>query len=294
MTRGGRTEGTGGLVSTFSRMDSGHSILLLVHKEPDQVRRLVRALSHPRLRILVHVDAKFDSEPFRCEGAELLERRRVVDWSGFGGVRAALDCMEHLGRTGGTRTLTLLTGQDYPLRPAEEIVRNLDLVDRECIDLGWSGEDRRYRYEVFWAYPREQRFLRRNWDRIRRHLWYRRRFARRIPRGLEFLCGSAYWTLTWQGISDVLRFVASRPDVVRFFENTFASDEMFFQMVLKAAGREACVPPHHYIAWEPGARHPGVLGIADLPAILSSGKLFARKFEKDDPVLDELDRVAGR
>lgn len=259
------------------------------------MRRLVRALRHPRLRIRIHVDAKFDSEPFRCEGAELVAVRRRVSWAGFGGVRAVLDCMEHLDRTGGADTLTLLTGQDYPLHCAQEIVRRLDAVDLECIDCGWSGEDRRYRYEVFWAYPDEQPFLRRNWDRFRRHFWYRRRNWRKLPHGMEFLCGSAYWTLTSSGISEILRFVRSRPDVVRFFENTFASDEMFFQMVLKAAGRgERIGQDNHYINWRPGTRHPETLGVADLESMRSSGKLFARKFLRDDPVLDELDRAAGR
>jgi hypothetical protein len=46
-----------------------------------------------------------------------------------------------------------------------------------------------------------------------------------------------------------------------------------------------------YSEWQGGGAHPQILGINDLPAIMSSGAHFARKFEAGTPVLDEIDQM---
>jgi hypothetical protein len=49
-----------------------------------------------------------------------------------------------------------------------------------------------------------------------------------------------------------------------------------------------------YAEWLGGGSHPQNLGMSDLPALLSSGAHFARKFVEGSPVLDELDRLLDR
>ncbi|KAL3714869.1 hypothetical protein ACJRO7_006727 [Eucalyptus globulus] len=52
----------------------------------------------------------------------------------------------------------------------------------------------------------------------------------------------------------------------------------------------------HYIAWDnPPKQHPRVLSVKDFDKMLKSNAPFARKFEKDDPVLDRIDKeLLGR
>jgi hypothetical protein len=272
------------------------AILLVVHRNPEQVRRLVERLRHPEVDVFLHVDARCDPAPFALSGATLLERRFPICWSGFGFVRTCLAWFETLEAQGSRHArFTLLSGQDYPLRPISEIVDGFRRLDGECIDVGWSGEDRRYRYEVFWVHPPELGFARGAVDRILRRFWYRHHHWRRLPRGLEFACGSAFCSLTRQGVAHILERVRREPRLVRFFENTFAPEEMFFQMLLwNSPLRERIVPDTHYIDWKLRLEHPKTLGREDLEAMLSSGRFFARKFEPDSPVLDDLDRIAEK
>jgi hypothetical protein len=93
-------------------------------------------------------------------------------------------------------------------------------------------------------------------------------------------------------VEHVQRVVETRPDVVRFFEHAFIPDELFFQTVLmNSAHAESIVDDNlRYIDW---AAHPGpkILREEDLPRLLVSDKLFARKFDAtvDADVLDRLD-----
>ena len=137
-------------------------------------------------------------------------------------------------------------------------------------------------------------FLRRFVDRLLRRFWYRHHHWRRMPAGLEVACGSAFFTLSALGVAHILERVGNEPRLVRFFENTFAPDEMFFHILLANSPlRDRILPANHYIDWRLRLEHPKTLGTEDLDAMLSSGQFFARKFEPDSPVLDELDRACG-
>jgi len=272
-----------------------HSILLIVHRDPDHVRRLVRRLRHPLVDVWLHVDAKAgDPAPYTGEGGILLPRRHSIAWAGFGCVQATLDWLRAANARGDCGRFTILSGQDYPLRDIGEIVERLGDGDRERIETVFDPADRRYRYQALWANPSELPPLRRTWVRVVRKLWYRGRLIRVLPRDLVFAWGSAYWTLGADAVAWILAFLRERPDVERFFQHTFAPDEMFFHTLLASSPfRDRLSPGVHHIDWSGGGAHPKLLGMEDLPALRSSDALFARKFPAGDPVLDELDRFAG-
>ncbi|KNA25277.1 hypothetical protein SOVF_007970 isoform C [Spinacia oleracea] len=52
----------------------------------------------------------------------------------------------------------------------------------------------------------------------------------------------------------------------------------------------------HYIAWDtPPKQHPRILSMKDFDKMVKSGALFARKFARNDPVLDKIDKeLLGR
>ena len=276
-------------------MSERYAILLLVHKDPEQVRRLVDHLRHPDVDLFIHVDAKFDPAPFAMPGVVPLDRRFVVSWGGFGWMRACLGWFEALEKTAKYSRFAILSGQDYPLRPITEIVEAFHHLQGECLDLAWSSENHDYRFDVFWVHPPEMPFLRRFRDRLLRKFWYRNHHWRRLPYGLEFACGSAFWNFSAQGVSHILSRVRAQPDLIRFFENTLISDEMFFHILLwNSPLRDRIRPSTHYIDWTLRGEHPKTLEVEDLDLMLSSGALFARKFTKDAVVLDELDRRLRR
>lgn len=271
-------------------MGTRHSILIIVHRDPQQVRRLVERLRHPRVDLWLHVDAKVDAAPYLLEGVRLVRPRLAVDWAGFSCVAATLSWLR-ASATGDASTFTLLTGQDYPLRPIEAIVESLEADTAGRMDFSTSGEDRRWRYRTLWLHPRELGSLHGVAMRIARALWHRDRSCRDLPRGLDFASGSAYWTLRAAEARWVLSFLGNRPEVERFFRHTFAPDEMFFHSILAASPfRRELQPPLRHIDWSAGGSHPRTLGVQDFEALCASTALFARKFPADDPVLDLIDR----
>jgi hypothetical protein len=95
--------------------------------------------------------------------------------------------------------------------------------------------------------------------------------------------GSQWWNLSREAVEYVLGFVDRHPDFRRYHEHTLLTEEIFFQSALVGAGfegRDDLVNDNlRFMRWPAGQSHPRVLGVDDLPAMLASGKLFARKFD---------------
>ena len=99
--------------------------VLVVHKLPTQVGRLVDAVAP--CPVLVHVDARsspqiwngFQELAARRPQVQLIDRRRT-GWASWGAVDALLQALERSQSLHCTHVVHM-TGQDYPLRPVEEI-----------------------------------------------------------------------------------------------------------------------------------------------------------------------------
>lgn len=281
-------------------------------------------LRHRNLAVYLHLDAHASTDHFRstleraaADGVVLLERRRsrwggreVVDASLDGLSRAALD---------GSRYFLLISGQDFPLRPVDEI-------------LDWTGEHISTSYIEHWPIPSRQ------WrygglDRIEfytytvrgrretaiplaeaRHalnirgrlmnyaLCLRGRFQppRRFPPYVQPVGGRQWWNLSLDAVHYILSFLDAHPDYLRYHAHTLLPDEIFFQSILLgtdfALRSEIVNDSLRFMRWEADSSHPRILTEADLPTMLQSNALFARKFdvETDEPALRRLaDRVSG-
>lgn len=81
--------------------------------------------------------------------------------------------------------------------------------------------------------------------------------------------------------------------VLMYYANFISSPEGYFHTVACNAGdfRNTTVNSDlHFISWDnPPMQHPHQLTLADWDAMLASGAPFARKFPRDDPVLDRID-----
>lgn len=84
-----------------------------------------------------------------------------------------------------------------------------------------------------------------------------------------------------------------------YYVNFISSPEGYFHTVIcnnEEYRKTAISHDLHYIAWDnPPKQHPRVLSVKDFDKMLKSNAPFARKFEKDDPVLDRIDKeLLGR
>src|ERR687897_114001 len=93
--------------------------VVLMHKNPSQVGRLLRRLSTDRSTFLVHVDRRVGRDVYAdmkrhaapVPGVRFVRRRRCF-WAGFGMVRATLGALEHvLGSGAPFDHVVLISGQ---------------------------------------------------------------------------------------------------------------------------------------------------------------------------------------
>ena len=231
--------------------------------------------------------------------------RRTTRWGGRALVDVALDGLSR-GVADGCHYFLLLSGQDFPLRTIEEILRFVEAADDrsylESFALPTSrwrfgGRDRTdfYSYNVLGrretCIPRGQDTSFFNWRGrvLNQALRLRTAFKplRRYPAYVRPFGGSQWWNLSRAAAEYVFRFLDEHPDYAAYHQYTLAPDELFFQSILlgtEFTGRyEVVNDSMRFMAWPGGASHPRTLTSADLPVMLASEKLFARKF---DPAVD--------
>jgi Core-2/I-Branching enzyme len=271
--------------------------IVTAHTLPDHLVRLVRRLDSDNARFFVHVDARapasvvatVERELGGAPHVQLLPRHRC-HWASFSlvraalkGIRAILDSPEELDYG------VLLTGQDYPLRPA-------NLIERRLQDA--------HGHSFLTHRPATGRFLR----RLTRFHWHGTVLGRRmrlpnrlmpltlkrsLPAGLEPYTGSAHWCLSRECLRYIGELEARRPELIDFFRWSAVPDEQFFQTILMSSPLAETVVNDdlRYIDWSDDANSPRTLTSDDLGPLLASDALFARKFDPrvDAHVLDALD-----
>lgn len=87
--------------------------------------------------------------------------------------------------------------------------------------------------------------------------------------------------------------------ILMYYANFVSSPEGYFHTVICNTDEfqhTAISHDLHYIAWDtPPKQHPRLLTIRDFNKMVNSSSPFARKFHKDDPVLDKIDKeLLGR
>jgi hypothetical protein len=284
--------------------------IILAHRLPVQLARLVSTLYQSDDLFLIHIDAKVRPDPFvtaiheACgpmSNIEFVEPVRC-DWAGFGHVKATLRGIDRaLSRESNTTHVLLLTGQDYPIKSLDGL-RSHFAENAGKSYLSWSmGDDpslppdRRGNRIWFWDG---------NLDRLElRHYLFGRRWVhlpnrflpflprRAMPLGMRPFQGLAYWSLSIEAARFVQQRVAHHPDLMKFFGRAFGSDEFFFQMILLNSPLKNTLVNEdlHFMNWE--GYHPLIIRTSEFDALARSSKLFARKFDSivDREVLDRID-----
>jgi hypothetical protein len=288
------------------------AIVVLAHDRPDQLAQLLSALRHPQARIYLHLDRRAELASFTTALLEagvrdvVLLPRHATGWGSVQLVDAALE-----GLTRGVKDecdyFTLISGQDFPLRPMEEILAFFEQSgSRSYLEYfplptpRWRFEGRdRMDFYTYTVLGRRETCIPRGEDtsflnlkgrllnemlRVRSALKSTRHFP-------SYLCpfgGSQWWNLSRAAADYILDFIDEHPDYRRYHEHTLAPDELFFQSILLGtnfAGEHEIVDDTlRFMRWPEKESHPRVLTMDDLPAILESESLFARKF---DAVVDE-------
>lgn len=273
--------------------------LLLVHHKFEQALRLMRRLAGRNSAFAIHIDAAADpraAAAFRL-ALQPYEARFAVpvraSWGSYFQALAIMRVLQAAVEGPPADRYCLLSGQDYPLaslrdieaffarHPDSEFAENTSLDPTDAGAPGWSAFYRLRRYHV--------------WTGGRRHTLPLLR--KRMP-PMPMFHGSTWWALTRSAVVHVVERFRSDECLRRYLRHGFLVDEMYLPSILGNSVYAGRITGSNltYASWSPtSGPHPTVLTMADLPALLSSGKLFGRKFDDavDARVLDELDRAAA-
>ncbi|XP_040378161.1 beta-glucuronosyltransferase GlcAT14B-like [Oryza brachyantha] len=273
------------------------------------LRRCLLALYHPRNSYILHLDAQApDSD--RADLATFVAAHPVL--SAAANVRVILkaNLVTYRGPTMVTTTLHAaaaflwgrgagrgadwdwfinLSASDYPLVTQDDLMhvfsklpRDLNFIDHTS-DIGWKAFARampmivdpglymKTKGELFWIPER-----------------------RSLPTAFKLFTGSAWMVLSRPFVEYLIWGWDNLPrTVLMYYANFISSPEGYFHTVAcnaDAFKNTTVNSDLHFISWDnPPMQHPHYLAAGDWDRMLASDAPFARKFRRDEPVLDRID-----
>lgn len=281
--------------------------LLLAHKNPNLLRRVIGALSSGSCAFFIHIDMKADIQEFSFSPGDNVffsEQRIPVHWGDFSQVQATMLLIRQaLKRTANYDYFVFMQGSDYPLRSSGYIERYLENNrGREFINLIKMPAPGYPLSKInTLRYPSNRPLLRFG-TRVLAKLGLARRDWRKYLGELEPYAGSAWWALSRDACEYISAFAQSHPQVEKYFCNTLSSDEMFFHTILgNSPFRPRVGRSLVYADWSIPGAHPALLADQQVSFFERQDKvwiqdewgpgemLFARKF--CDERVDLLERI---
>lgn len=272
--------------------------LILTHKNPQQLERLIEALAHPAFDLYIHIDKKSAIHPFthlaKKKNVYFIKNRAAIYWAGYGTIQATLNGFREIPLKE-YDYVNVISGQDFPLQSADAIYNYIwqrqgkEFITCQSIEDEWRE-----------AAPRVKNYHLINWripGKHRLEKWVTRLLpARKFPLDYKIVGRANWFTLTCQAAQYILDFIALHPAVDRYFYYCWGADEFFFSTILYNSSFSGRIQDNLvYVDWSEKKAHPKILVSADFEAMKISGKLFARKLDMDaDPgIFDLLEEHIG-
>ncbi|CAN8316874.1 unnamed protein product [Cochlearia groenlandica] len=277
--------------------------------DANRLKRLLRAIHHPRNHYLLHLDLRASDEE-RLDLAKYVrsgktteteEKKRFKNVM----VMGSADIVTEKGPTVLASTLhgvaillkeakdwdwfINLSSSDYPLMPQDDILhifsylpRYLNFIEHTS-NIGWK-ENQRARPIIidpaFYHLTKSGVF----WAKERRSL----------PASFKLFMGSTSVALTRPFLEFCIWGWDNLPrTLLMYYTNFLLSSEGYFQTVVcnnKDYQNTTVNSDLHYTHWDPLLPQRALnLTVADFRDMVQSGSPFAREFQKDDMVLDKID-----
>lgn len=269
--------------------------LILAHKNPHQVNRMIAAMDHPAFDFYIHVDNKHPIKLFRQliqrKNVFFVEKRASIYWGGWGTIQATINGFYEIIEKG-YDYVNVISGQDFPIKSSREIYdffcqnRGDEFITCHLPEGDWADAKSRVTdyHLINFRLPGKHRL-----EKILTSLLPVRKFP--LP---YQLVGRANWfTLSVPAVKYCLQFLKNNPQVTRFFKLCWGADEFIFSTLLYNSGFKDHIRDNLvYVDWNSDKKgHPKLLGSNDFEKLRESGKLFARKFDmhEDDSILNAIE-----
>jgi len=271
--------------------------LILAHNNPKQLEQLIKRLTYADDAVYVHLDKKTSMIPYQyleqLNNVHFITDRVTVKWGAYSIVEATLRGFKAIINSGiDYGFVNLLSGCDYPLQTPAHIHYFLE-----------QNEDKAFMsylpMETEWqeALPRINAYHLTNYSFFGCHAVQKMLNIflpkRKMPGGLIPVGRSQWFTAPLACVKYIVNYIKCNEDLRNFMKLTWGPDEFIFQTILyNSHFREKIVNTNlRYIDWSAGGASPKTFTIADKEALLTSKKLYARKFDiiNHADVMNEID-----
>ena len=297
--------------------------LILAHKNPLQLSRMIERLDDGASKFFIHLDAKTPIEPFAAclEGGHIrfIEPRERCVWGDFSIVRATIHLMEAASKEQGF--FILMSGQDYPIQSQGyinaflESNKGFDFIEIEPLEEKWKPKMVKDKLEHYHILHSEERghsncyapFAHCSVFQKLRTLTHLLK-GRLSMKNFRLLCslpkrvapferqyaGSQFWAFSERTFYAVLHYIREHKAALEeYYKYTSSPDEIYFHSVLmNLVAKDSTIKLKEQITYVNYFRKNNVFVSEDFDKLTSEkGKLFARKFDTDIDIeiLNKLD-----
>ena len=297
--------------------------LILAHKNPLQLGRMIERLDDGASKFFIHLDAKTPIEPFAAclEGGYIrfIEPRERCVWGDFSIVRATIHLMEAASKEQGF--FILMSGQDYPIQSQGyinaflESNKEFDFIEIEPLEEKWKPKMVKAKLEHYHILHSEERghsncyapfahcsvFQKlRTLTHLLKGRLSRKNFRllcslpKRVAPFERQYAGSQFWAFSERTFYAVLNYIREHKAALEeYYKYTSSSDEIYFHSVLMdLVAKDSTIKLKEQITYVNYFRKNNVFITEDFDKLTSAkGKLFARKFDTDIDIeiLNKLD-----
>lgn len=292
--------------------------IILAHKNPEQIFRMIQSLDDSSSKFFVHIDLKSDLSSFgileNCSNISIIPQRENCIWGDFSIVKATIHLLKNVVEFGNKGFTILLSGQDYPIKSPQilndflRINKDSNFIDIQRIEDKWSKKMVRDKIEHYHFIHSQERghsnsyapfftsSLKQKFRTLFHLLTGRLPFEtfqkllelpQRIPVFAQQYGGSQWWAFNEKTTENLNSYIENNYQKLEdYYRFTSAPDEIFFHSVLmnilSAEERDHLKPSLTYTNWErKNCILPVTFDTNDLQELSAVDHFFARKFDID-------------
>lgn len=277
-------------------VEGKHAFCIIAHDKWEQLLALISCVDNERNDIYLHVDAKSYNSFLRAGKPEvhksqlyIIDKPISVAWSDVSLSDAEALLYKKVYESGNKyQYVHLLSGSDLPLKSMAQIHAFFEGRKEEFVKIGFNPRfEKRLKYYHFFVKRRKESAFQ---DNLRRFLllpqWFIVNRLKHCP--LKYACGSSWCSITYDAMCEI---VEKYDQVRKYFVKTTCSDEHYKQMILYSSDKHFVFAKEgnlRYIIFDHKAWSPRVLTMAEYPAMMASGCLFGRKYERNTEVYKKI------
>jgi len=301
--------------------------IILAFDNPDQIKRLVSSLISESVFFYIHVDKKVDQSPFelslnKFNNLRFVENnnRNEISWGDNKMVKSIIELLKLVNKNHKDGYCVLLSNNDYPIKSNASIRKYfVEKYGNSFIAMDQLNHDsiifnqRLKSYKFYLSKKKNDLVLIPSiWDKsffclknlfsikkivATKQFFVLRKilFKRKQPFGIVPYWGSPWWAIPVKIIDEILNFCEKNNKYVKFHEETFISDEIFFQTILFHLKSNGIINTEFdirctYMKFKENESSPEILIESDFQEIINLPNrfLFARKFDslKDNNIIN--------